>query len=177
MQQQLSAIQSASNTAAVQTAVATQKIVFANRKVDEQWLETLAINLNGSFFLTRDVGKVMSVQKSGTMVLMTSDRGLYGSADYAHYAASKGAMIALVKSLALYLGEYKVSVNGLNPGMTDTPLARAANPDKWDDKLALDVLGQATSPEQVAHTLLYLSGPASQFTTGQIIGTRLRYGQ
>jgi NAD(P)-dependent dehydrogenase (short-subunit alcohol dehydrogenase family) len=144
---------------------------------DEQWLETLAINLNGSFFLTRDVGKVMSAQKSGTMVLMTSDRGLYGSADYAHYAASKGAMIALVKSLALYLGKYKVSVNGLNPGMTDTPLARGANPHKWDEKLALDVLGQATSPEQAAQTLLYLSGPASQFTTGQIIGTRLRYGQ
>ncbi len=144
---------------------------------DEQWHETLSINLNGAFFLTREVGKVMSAQKSGTMILMTSDRGLYGSADYAHYAASKGGMIALVKSLALYLGKYKVTVNGLNPGMTDTPLARGANPDKWDAKLALDVLGQATSPEEAAQTLLYLSGSASLYTTGQIIGTRLRYGQ
>jgi NAD(P)-dependent dehydrogenase (short-subunit alcohol dehydrogenase family) len=144
---------------------------------DEQWHETLSINLTGAFFLTREVGKLMAAQKSGTMILLTSDRGLYGSADYAHYAASKGGMIALVKSLALYLGKYKVTVNGLNPGMTDTPLARGANPDKWDAKLALDVLGQATSAGEAAQTLLYLSGPASQYTTGQIIGTRLRYGQ
>jgi NAD(P)-dependent dehydrogenase (short-subunit alcohol dehydrogenase family) len=144
---------------------------------DEQWLETININLSGSFYITRDTGRIMAKQKSGTMVLMTSDRGVYGSADYAHYAASKGGMIALVKSLALQMGKHHVSVNGLNPGMTDTPLARGANPSNWDAKLALDVLGKATMPEEAAKILLYLAGEASAFTTGQIIGTRIRYGQ
>ena len=144
---------------------------------DEQWHETININLSGSFYITRDVGRVMSKQKSGSMILMTSDRGVYGSADYAHYAASKGGMIALVKSLALQMGKHNVSVNGLNPGMTDTPLARGANSSNWDAKLALDVLGKATLPDEAAKILLYLAGEASAFTTGQIFGTRIRYGQ
>jgi 3-oxoacyl-[acyl-carrier protein] reductase len=144
---------------------------------DDQWRETLRINLDGSFFITREVAKVMVAQKSGTMVLLTSDRGLYGSSSYAHYAASKGGMIALTKSLALSLGQHGVTVNGLNPGMTDTPLARGANPNLWDEKAAQDVLGTANLPEQAAQTLLYLAGVGGAFTTGQILGTRLRYGQ
>ena len=144
---------------------------------DDQWRETLRINLDGSFFITREVAKAMVPQKSGTMVLLTSDRGLYGSQTYAHYAASKGGMIALTKSLALSLGKYGVTVNGLNPGMTDTPLARDANPHLWDEKIALDVLGTANLPEQAAQTLLFLAGVGGSFTTGQILGTRLRHGQ
>jgi NAD(P)-dependent dehydrogenase (short-subunit alcohol dehydrogenase family) len=119
----------------------------------------------------------MVPQKSGTMVLLTSDRGLYGSQTYAHYAASKGGMIALTKSLALSLGAHGITVNGLNPGMTDTPLARDANPKLWDEKIALDVLGTANLPEQAAQTLLFLAGVGGRFTTGQILGTRLRHGQ
>lgn len=144
---------------------------------DEQWLETLRVNLNGSFYITRETGKIMAAQQSGTMILMTSDRGIYGSADYAQYAASKGGMIALVKSLALHMGQYNVTVNGLNPGMTDTPLSRGANPTKYDSKLVADVLGKATTAQEVAHTLMYLATQASTYTTGQIIGTRLRHGQ
>jgi NAD(P)-dependent dehydrogenase (short-subunit alcohol dehydrogenase family) len=144
---------------------------------DDQWRETLRVNLDGSFFITREVAKAMVPQKSGTMVLLTSDRGLYGSQTYAHYAASKGGMIALTKSLALSLGQYGITVNGLNPGMTDTPLARDANPHLWDEKIALDVLGSANLPEQAAQTLLFLAGVGGSFTTGQILGTRLRHGQ
>jgi NAD(P)-dependent dehydrogenase (short-subunit alcohol dehydrogenase family) len=144
---------------------------------DDQWRETLRVNLDGSFFITREVAKAMVPQKSGTMVLLTSDRGLYGSQTYAHYAASKGGMIALTKSLALSLGQYGITVNGLNPGMTDTPLARDANPHLWDEKIALDVLGSANLPEQAAQTLLFLAGVGGRFTTGQILGTRLRHGQ
>src|SRR5690606_7948263 len=124
---------------------------------DEQWRETLRINLDGTFFLTRDVGRAMAEQGAGTMILLTSDRGVYGSVDYAHYAASKGGMIALTKSLALALGKYGVTVNGLNPGMTDTPLARGANPQSWDSKVAADVLGKASMPEEIAQTILFLA--------------------
>ncbi len=144
---------------------------------DEEWWATLRVNLDGSFFITRECGNIMAAQKSGTMILMTSDRGIYGSANYAQYAASKGGMIALVKSLALHMGQFNVTVNGLNPGMTDTPLSRGANPTSYDSKLLADVLGKATTSEEAAHTLLYLATEASYYTTGQIIGTRLRHGQ
>ncbi|WP_372623912.1 SDR family NAD(P)-dependent oxidoreductase [Falsiroseomonas sp.] len=142
---------------------------------DEQWRHVLRVNLDGTFFVTRDVGRAMVARGSGTMILMTSDRGVHGAADFAHYAASKGGMIALVKSMALAFGKHGVTVNGINPGMTDTPLARGGNAN-WDEKLKLDVLGSCSKPEDVADIVVFLASTASRFMTGQIISTRLRYG-
>lgn len=144
---------------------------------DDEWRQTLRVNLDGTFFVTRDVGRIMAAQKSGTMILLTSDRGLYGSVDFAHYAASKGGMIALMRSLALALGQYGVTVNGVNPGMTDTPMARGGNRLTWDAKVAADVLGKASLPEEIAETLLFLAGTGGRYITGQILGTRIRHGQ
>jgi NAD(P)-dependent dehydrogenase (short-subunit alcohol dehydrogenase family) len=142
---------------------------------DEDWRDVLRVNLDGTFYITRDVGRVMAAQRSGTMILVTSDRGIHGSVDYAHYAASKGGMIALTKSVALTMGKYGVTVNALNPGMTDTPLARAAVT-QWKEKMALDVLGKYSEPEEIAEMVLFLAGTAGSFMTGQIVGTRMRYG-
>mgnify|MGYP003338434090 FL=1 len=142
---------------------------------DDDWRAVLRVNLDGTFFVTREVGRVMAAQKSGTMILVTSDRGVHGSVDYAHYAASKGGMIALTKSLALTLGKFGVTVNGLNPGITDTPLARAAVV-QWKEKMALDVLGSYSKPEEIAQTILFLAGTAGRFMTGQIVSVRMRYG-
>jgi NAD(P)-dependent dehydrogenase (short-subunit alcohol dehydrogenase family) len=142
---------------------------------NEEWRAVLRVNLDGTFYVTRDVGRVMAAQKSGTMILVTSDRGVHGSIDYAHYAASKGGMIALTKSLALTMGKFGVTVNALNPGVTDTPLARAAVV-QWEEKKALDVLGKYSEPEQIAQTVLFLAGTAGEFMTGQIVGVRMRYG-
>lgn len=142
---------------------------------DEDWREVLRVNLDGSFYVTREVAQVMAKQRAGRMILITSDRGVHGSIDYAHYAASKGGMIALAKSLALTMGKFGVTVNAVNPGLTDTPLARTANP-QWQDKLALDVLGKASQSEEIAEIVLFLAGTGGAFMTGQIVSTRMRYG-
>lgn len=142
---------------------------------DDDWRAVLRVNLDGTFFVTREVGRLMAAQRSGTMILITSDRGVHGSIDYAHYAASKGGMIALTKSLALTMGKYGVTVNAVNPGLTDTPLGRAANP-QWQEKMAIDVLGKVSEPDEVAQIVLFLAGNAGAFMTGQIVSTRLRYG-
>ena len=142
---------------------------------DDDWREVQRVNLDGTFYITRDVGRVMAAQRSGTMILVASDRGVHGSVDYAHYAASKGGMIALTKSLALTMGKYGVTVNAINPGMTDTPLARAAVT-QWEEKTALDVLGKCSEPEEIAEIVLFLAGTAGAFMTGQIVGTRMRHG-
>jgi NAD(P)-dependent dehydrogenase (short-subunit alcohol dehydrogenase family) len=142
---------------------------------DDDWREVLRVNLDGTFYITRDTARVMAAQRSGTMILVTSDRGVHGSIDYAHYAASKGGMLALTKSLALTLGRYGVTVNALNPGITDTPLARAAVT-QWDEKMRLDVLGTCSTPEEIAETVLFLAGTGGRYMTGQVVGTRMRYG-
>jgi len=142
---------------------------------DEEWCSVLRVNLDGTFFVARAVGRVMRGQESGTMILLTSDRGQNGAADYAHYAASKGGMIALAKSLAIALGPHGVTVNCLNPGMTVTPLARGAIPDaSWAAKQGVDVLGTHSKPEQIAEMVLFLAGTAGDFMTGQIVATRMR---
>ena len=142
---------------------------------DEDWRSVLNVNLDGTFYVTRDVARVMSAQRSGTMILMTSDRGVHGSIDYAHYAAAKGGMIALTKSLALTMGKFGVTVNAVNPGLTDTPLGRAANP-QWQEKMALDVLGKVSEPADIAEMVLFLAGRGGVFMTGQVLGARMRYG-
>jgi NAD(P)-dependent dehydrogenase (short-subunit alcohol dehydrogenase family) len=142
---------------------------------DEDWRAVMSVNLDGTFYVTRAVARVMAAQRSGTIILITSDRGVHGSIDYAHYAASKGGMIALTKSLALTMGKYGVTVNAINPGLTDTPLGRAANP-QWQDKMAIDVLGNHSTPNEIAQMVLFLAGTGSAFMTGQIVGTRMRYG-
>ena len=142
---------------------------------DEDWRSVMNVNLDGTFYITRDVAKVMAEQRAGTMILITSDRGVHGSIDYAHYAASKGGMIALTKSLALTMGKFGVTVNAVNPGLTDTPLGRAANP-QWQEKMAIDVLGKATEPDEVAAMVLFLAGTGGAFMTGQIVSARMRYG-
>jgi len=142
---------------------------------DEEWRQVLSVNLDGTFYITRCIGRVMIEQKSGTMILLTSDRGIYGSVDCAHYAASKGGMIGLTKSLAIALGKHGVTVNGLNPGMTDTPLGRGAQTDEsWKAKSGYDVLGTYSRPEEIAEIALFLAGNASRFMTGQIFTTRMR---
>jgi len=142
---------------------------------DEDWRGVLRVNLDGTFYVTREVARVMAKQRSGTMILITSDRGVHGSIDYAHYAASKGGMLALAKSLALTLGKYGITVNSINPGLTDTPLARQANPN-WKDKLDLDVLGKASEPDEIAQIVLFLARTGGAFMTGQVVSTRMRYG-
>jgi 3-oxoacyl-[acyl-carrier protein] reductase len=142
---------------------------------DEDWRGVLRVNLDGTFYVTREVARVMAKQRSGTMILITSDRGVHGSIDYAHYAASKGGMLALAKSLALTLGKYGVTVNAINPGLTDTPLARLANPN-WENKLDLDVLGKASAPDEIAQIVLFLARTGGTFMTGQVVSTRMRYG-
>jgi NAD(P)-dependent dehydrogenase (short-subunit alcohol dehydrogenase family) len=142
---------------------------------DEDWRDIMRINLDGTFYITQAVARAMVPQRSGTMILVTSDRGLYGSVDYAHYAATKGGMIALTRSLAMILGRHGITVNGLNPGMTDTPLARSAIP-SWEAKQALDVLGSYSRPEEIAEIVLFLAGTAGRFMTGQIVGNRMRLG-
>jgi 3-oxoacyl-[acyl-carrier protein] reductase len=111
----------------------------------------------------------------GGMVFLTSDRGTLGTAESAPYAASKGGLIALVKSLALALGPHGVTVNAINPGTTDTPMARSGLSDaQWNDRIQKDPLNRLSQPEDIAEIVAFLCGPAGSFMTGQVVTTRMR---
>lgn len=144
---------------------------------DDVWHRTLAINLTGTFYLTRAAARPMVERKQGTMILIASDRGLYGSKNGSAYAASKAGVIAYMKSLALELGQYQVTVNAINPGTTTTPRQVAGkSPEQLAKQRASDPLGVVSTPDNIAEIVLFLAGPGGRFMTGQLITTRMRVG-
>jgi len=144
---------------------------------DDVWHRTMAVNLDGTFYLTRAAARPMVAQGSGTMILVASDRGLYGKKGGAHFAASKAGIIAYAKSLALELGRSGVTVNALNPGTTDTPHVHESTPEEvLAARRAFDPLGKLSTPEDIAEIVLFLAGPGGRFMTGQLITTRMRNG-
>lgn len=144
---------------------------------DEEWHQVLAINLDGTFYVARAVARPMVERGSGTMILIASDRGIYGLSGGSHYSASKAGVIAFAKSLALELGPQGVTVNALNPGTTDTPLARGTLTDEeWQKRWTQDPLGRLSTPEDIAEMILFLAGPGGKIMTGQLLTTRMRFG-
>jgi 3-oxoacyl-[acyl-carrier protein] reductase len=144
---------------------------------DEEWHQVLGINLDGTFYVARAVARPMVQRGSGTMILIASDRGTYGLAGGSHYSASKAGVVAFAKSLALELGPQGVTVNALNPGTTDTPLARGTLTDEeWQKRWSQDPLGRLSTPDDIAEIILFLAGPGGKIMTGQLLTTRMRFG-
>jgi NAD(P)-dependent dehydrogenase (short-subunit alcohol dehydrogenase family) len=164
--------------APVQILVNTAGILIKEDVIDmsdDQWRRVHEINLDGSFFIGRAFGRIMREQGAGSMIFIASDRGVYGGAGVSAYASSKGGVIALVKSLALELGRFGVTVNAINPGTTETRLARAGGEDFLNKRRSEDPLGRLSQPEEIAGLVSYLAGDG-QFITGQLVSTRMRVG-
>jgi NAD(P)-dependent dehydrogenase (short-subunit alcohol dehydrogenase family) len=110
----------------------------------------------------------MTARGDGAIVAITSELAIGGGDRDAHYAAAKGAVIGMVRSLAAEVAAAGVRVNGVAPGPTDTPLIGPDSP--WRDPayLATIPLRRLVAPEEVALTVAYVLEQAT-FTTGEII--------
>jgi 3-oxoacyl-[acyl-carrier protein] reductase len=93
---------------------------------DDVYRETIAVNVDGVFFATNAVVPAMKEHGRGSIVMVTSTAGIRGEALHSHYAASKGALNALTKSLAVELAPYGIRVNAVAPGWTDTDMCTAS---------------------------------------------------
>ncbi len=145
---------------------------------DHAWLDVIDTNLNGTFYLVRAVGRVMKARgQGGAMVLIASDRGLLGARYNPAYASSKGGVIAFMRSAAQEFGPLGITVNAINPGLTNTQMTQKTHtPEMWEKKKADDPLGQLSEPEDIAEIILFLAGPGRKFMTGQLVTTRMRLG-
>jgi 3-oxoacyl-[acyl-carrier protein] reductase len=120
----------------------------------------------------------MIAQGGGTMILFGSDRGLFGQPTGANYAASKGGVIALGKTLALELGKFGVTVNVLNPGTipTDRPGTSEAEQQRQAvhrrERAAKDPLGRLNTVEDIAEYVRWLATTGGKFVTGQLVTVR-----
>jgi len=138
---------------------------------DDQWRKTMAINLDSIFGLVKHSVAQMKKQKSGgSVVLVSSTAGQRGEAFHADYAASKGAIISMVKGLGTELARDKIRVNCVAPGWVHTDMSAPAlnDPKARDWVLATIPLGRAGTPEEIAAPILFLCTEHAGFITGEI---------
>lgn len=132
------------------------------------WLGMLRVHVGGALHLARAVSPGMIRRGSGSLVAITSELAIGGGGGDAHYAAAKGAVIGLVRSLAAEWAPHGIRVNAVAPGPTDTPMLAADSPWRAPDYLATLPLGRLVTPDEVAlvvaHVLL-----ESTFSTGEVV--------
>lgn len=136
---------------------------------DEFMDKVIAINLAGPTRLTRTLLPAMIEGGGGSVVNVASDAGRVGSMGETVYAAAKGGMIAFTKSLAREMARYKVNVNCVCPGPTDTPLFHG-QPEKLKDALIRAIpFRRIGAPTEVAEAIAFFAGPRSNYVTGQVL--------
>lgn len=142
----------------------------------DTWNATIAVNLTGVYLMSRFVLPEMRRHGGGSIVNVASLHGLLTEPGWAAYAASKGGVIALSRSMALDYAPEGIRVNCVCPGLIDTPLLRAAalherraHPEERLRELAArQPLARLGTPEEVAELVIFLAGPRSSFVTGSV---------
>jgi 3-oxoacyl-[acyl-carrier protein] reductase len=139
------------------------------RMTEQDWDAVLDSNLKGAFLCCKAAARVMLKQKSGKMVNVSSVVGIAGNAGQANYAASKGGMNALTKTLAKELGSRGITVNAVAPGFIETAMTDALPAENREQMKKQVPLGRLGSPEDVARAVLFLCTDDSAYITGQIL--------
>ena len=134
----------------------------------DAWARMLAINLGGTANVCAAVLPGMLAAGGGAIVTTSSDLGLAGSADDAHYATSKGAVLGLTRALAREVGPRGVRVNSVAPGATDTPMIGPGSPWRGPQFLGTLPLRRLVAPEEIAAAVLFLARGAAGMN-GQVI--------
>jgi NAD(P)-dependent dehydrogenase (short-subunit alcohol dehydrogenase family) len=135
---------------------------------DEQgWQTCMDVNLKGIFLCAKHVIPHM-LDGGGSIVNTSSVTGIVGVRNRADYSATKGAVVALTKNMALDYAQYQIRVNCICPGFVRTPMAKALleNPDKEKRLVDTHPLGRLGTPEDVANAVVFLASDLSSWITG-----------
>jgi 3-oxoacyl-[acyl-carrier protein] reductase len=135
-----------------------------------QWDETLRANLTSVQALCGEAARRMLPRGRGAIVLVASTAGQRGEPFHAHYAASKGAVIALTKSLGSELGPRGIRVNCVAPGWVMTDMSRAALEGTSGDTVRHAIpLGRPGTPEEIAGPIVFLASDLAGYLHGQVL--------
>jgi hypothetical protein len=137
-----------------------------------QWDEILETNARGTFVHCREALKVMTQRGSGSIVNVASISGVIGIAGQVAYAASKGAIIQITKTLALECAAGGIRVNAVAPGAVVTGFLEGAVPDSralLESFGAHHPIGRSAKPEEIAEVIVFLASPQASFMTGAVL--------
>ncbi|MGN0010425.1 MAG: 3-oxoacyl-[acyl-carrier-protein] reductase [Marinilabiliaceae bacterium] len=139
------------------------------KMTEAQWDAVLTVNLKSAFNFIHAVTPVMSKQRKGSIINMSSVVGVHGNAGQCNYSASKAGMIGLAKSIAQEMGKRGIRANAIAPGFIITAMTDQLSDEvkkAWCDKIPLHRGG---TPEDIADVALFLASDLSSYVTGQVI--------
>jgi 2-hydroxycyclohexanecarboxyl-CoA dehydrogenase len=135
----------------------------------EMWERLIAINLLGAVRLSRALLPPMIAAQRGKIVNISSDAGRVGSMGETVYAAAKGGIIAFTKSLAREMARYRININCVCPGPTDTPLFQG-QPERMREALTRAIpFRRIAQPEEIAEAVMFFLSRRSDYITGQVL--------
>ncbi|MBK6488642.1 MAG: SDR family oxidoreductase [Gemmatimonadetes bacterium] len=135
---------------------------------DARWARTVAENIDGMFYSTR--GALRVLRDGGRVVLVSSTAGQRGESMHADYAASKGAMIAFTKSVAIEVAHRGITVNSVAPGWVDTEMCEGAFAGEGRARVAAGIpVGRIATPADIAAPIVFLCADEARHVTGEIV--------
>ncbi len=135
-----------------------------------EWDFVMGVNARGVFNCIKAVSPFMKKQQSGKIINISSSVVVTGRANYAHYVASKGAVVALTRALATELGEHCINVNAISPHGIVTEVPRdTIRPEQWDAIIAAQTLKRKGDVSDMIGATMFLASEDSKYITGQTL--------
>jgi 3-oxoacyl-[acyl-carrier protein] reductase len=151
------------NNAGIAGTIAHEQLTF------QDWKRMFATNVDGPFLTTWAVKDEMIARRFGRIVNVSSIAGIQLNKRMIHYAATKAAVINFTRNCAHAFAPFNVRVNCVAPGLTNTDLARSANPGLVEELISITPMGRMAEPEEIASAVKFLLSDESSLITGQTI--------
>jgi len=137
---------------------------------EEDWDRTIDVNLKGAYLCSKEVVPIMLEQKTGKIINMSSNSGLYhpSAMRFTEYVVSKAGMNGLTKAMALALGPH-ITVNAICPGWIKTEMIEGTDPEVERRILAETALARWGTPDEIAGAALFLASKDADFITGELL--------
>lgn len=135
---------------------------------DDDWDKVIKVNLRSYFLCCREAAKVMTSQKYGRIINMSS-RAWLGGFGQSSYSASKGGIVSLTRTLALELAKSGITVNSIAPGIIDTPMFRGYTGDIQERLMKMQPMEKIGTVEDVAYAVLFFASDEAWYITGQTL--------
>jgi 3-oxoacyl-[acyl-carrier protein] reductase len=137
---------------------------------EAEWDHVLDVNLKGSFLCAQAVARAMIAAGKPGAIINISSSAIRGDARGVHYSASKAGVLGMTRAMALALAPYRIRVNAIAPGLTDTAQPRYGNTEEQLAERAREIpLGRMARPEEIARVAVFLASDDAAFITGELI--------